>query len=653
MFPRVRLIEADCMNYKRLRDGVMVDVDPALVCIVGPNEAGKSSFLDALEHLDHNEPYSKQEKTRGTSPGDTIQVRARFLLEEDDKALLQEIPEAKDARHFVIWKKGKHDRGYRVDPQPMRDRSRRRDVRERVQRLRDSGWPPEADGDDEGESPSTGELIEQALAALGDDTETLSLDHEVPTLASLLERLRSDTVPHASRGLPDRLEKLVQYERATHPHDRARALLKPRVPRVLKFGEDDRSLGASYALGTDDDPALRNLLALAGTSYEEAAQVAGGDRGRKTVWLDRTRARLRERFSLAWNQSDLTVRFDLDGQVLTILMSMQADDYIEIDQRSDGLRQFVALRAFVALADTDVKPILLIDEADTHLHYDAQADLVQVLEEQDEVAKVIYTTHSAGCLPRDLGTGIRAIVPTCHEVDGKRVLTDDSEAVNRFWTHGRGFSPILIAMGASALAFAATRRAVIAEGMSDTLLLPSLIREAIGEPYLDYQIAPSFAEATVEDVADLDLVASRVAYLADGDKGGQDHAKKLKKSGVLNEQILFLAGKGSGLSVEDLLVKDVYLRAVNAELSRWYDFRIKPENIPDVGRSSAVARWCARRKRPDNGRPVQVSKVDIAQRVLDQRVDRNLLAPSRRQLLRSLDSDIRSVLDRATQTLSR
>jgi predicted ATP-dependent endonuclease of OLD family len=54
-------------------------------------------------------------------------------------------------------------------------------------------------------------------------------------------------------------------------------------------------------------------------------------------------------------------------------------------------------------------PILLLDEIETHLHYDAQADLAQMLAKQEIVAKVIYTTHSMGCLPEDLGTGVRFI----------------------------------------------------------------------------------------------------------------------------------------------------------------------------------------------------------------------------------------------------
>jgi hypothetical protein len=133
---------------------------------------------------------------------------------------------------------------------------------------------------------------------------------------------------------------------------------------------------------------------------------------------------------------------------------------------------------------------------------------VQVLESQEQAAKVIYTTHSAGCLPQDLGRGIRIIVPILE--------TDDSKVINWFWTEeleGTGFSPILIGMGASALAFASTRRAVIAEGASDAILLPTLLREAAEIDRLDYQVAPGLANVDAAAVRELDLVAARVAYL--------------------------------------------------------------------------------------------------------------------------------------------
>ena len=80
-----------------------------------------------------------------------------------------------------------------------------------------------------------------------------------------------------------------------------------------------------------------------------------------------------------------------------------------IRERSDGLRQFVALVALAAHQPNPVPPILLIDEVETHLHYNAQADLIEVLTEQNAARQIVYTTHSAACLPQDLGLGVRVV----------------------------------------------------------------------------------------------------------------------------------------------------------------------------------------------------------------------------------------------------
>jgi hypothetical protein len=422
----------------------------------------------------------------------------------------------------------------------------------------------------------------------------------------------------------------------------------------MLFGDPERDLKATYEIGGDRDDALDNLLALAGTAYEELQSlIQAGDAGRLVVWHDTTERNLKERFSRAWKQNELTVRFLVTGNTLKIVISMHADDFIDIDQRSDGLRQFVALRSYIVTANTaSVRPILLIDEADVHLHYDAQADLVQVLEEQEDAAKVIYTTHSAGCLPRDLGTGIRAIVPLFTEAGGERQQTDHSEIINKFWTRGRGYSPILLAMGAGALAFSATRQAAVAEGMSDTLLLPTLIRDAVGVSVLPYQIAPSFAEATPTEVEDLDLLAARVAFIADGDDGGHEHVLKLQRGGILEDQVVFLGGEGSGLSVEDLIVKEIYVAAVNEELQRRYGLTMAPAVVPDIGRSKAVADWCKEQSLVD-GRAVELSKVEVAQRILDQRDGRRLVTPSQRSVLRDVHAGVQGVLAQSTARLGR
>jgi predicted ATP-dependent endonuclease of OLD family len=665
----MELIQVTISGYRRFSDEVQMDLVPRLVSIVGPNAAGKSSFIDALMHLNGDEDFSEAEPTRG---GGVPVVEARYALDKGDKELLREIPEAKHVRQILVFKEQGERRAYRLEPDPERDLRNRRAVAARLDRLQDHKWVKEASAlqaeDDPDARPSASAAVERARKLLHGAEEFE--DDDLEALRSLAQFLRgvigseylasASSLPKTFHRLPDDLDGLVTEERIDHPRDRAIEALKAQIPRFIKFDQGVRELHAPYDLTDVGDPAVANLLALAGTSWGEAQAAAqSADPAHRIVWRDDANAELLRRFTAAWRQgySKLIVRFELTGTTLDIVMKMHANDFIRIGEQSDGIRQFLALRAFMALHNEALKPVVLIDEAETHLHYDAQADLMRVLEEQEDAAMAICTTHSAGCLPRDLGTGVRAIIPCTieQELDGKtaRIQTDDSEIVNSFWTEGRGFSPMLIAMGASAFAFSSTRRALVAEGMSDVILLPTLIREATGADRLDYQVTPSFAEAHPDEVPSFDLLASRVAYVADGDKGGREHVKKLTKNGVLSEQIVYIGGSDrSGLSMEDLVTKKAYLRAVNRELEVWHDdLKFPHDRLPDVGRAAAVKRW-ARRHTGRDGKPIEPSKVAIAQRILDQRyAEKQLVRTDKRAALRQLDQMATKVLARSTVEL--
>jgi hypothetical protein len=190
--------------------------------------------------------------------------------------------------------------------------------------------------------------------------------------------------------------------------------------------------------------AIHNLFALIGSTWDHALSlIQGGDPGSIEACQEEINERLEKRAALVWRASKLRAKVRIDVSTLTILLSMQACDYIPIENHSDGLRQFIALRAFLATRSQDTPPIVLIDEAETHLHYDAQADLVGVFEEQTDAAQIIYTTHSAGCLPRDLGFGVRATVPEIvKNAKGEDAPGDHSRVINKFWTEGRGYSPL-------------------------------------------------------------------------------------------------------------------------------------------------------------------------------------------------------------------
>ncbi len=198
-----------------------------------------------------------------------------------------------------------------------------------------------------------------------------------------------DEAPKYLQDLPGQLRAAADHEEAEHPDDTARDILDGLTPAFLRFDLAERELDSTYDLAevADDPP-----RALAKS-------------------LDAANAQLRQGIAEAWGQSDIEPRFDNDDYVLRILVRTGKGGLQDIAQRSEGLRAFIALVAFTTERARRVAPILLIDEADIHLHYDAQADLIQMLSHQQQAAQVIYTTHSAGCLPKDLGTGVRLVEP--------------------------------------------------------------------------------------------------------------------------------------------------------------------------------------------------------------------------------------------------
>jgi hypothetical protein len=379
-------------------------------------------------------------------------------------------------------------------------------------------------------------------------------------------------------------------------------LLVSRLPTFVKFNDKDRELPGAFDLTADVDvpQGLANLLRLAKVDVEMLRNaVKRHDYPALAELTEQANLVLRDAFQ-AWRQETVWPILHISDATLRVFVRVaHANSYSELHDRSDGLRQFIALLARINsvryLEKEDREVIVLIDEAENHLHYDAQADLIEVFTRQELVKQVIYSTHSAGCLPEDLGTGVRVIRP----VPG----TSHSSIQNWFWSDGAGFTPLLLGMGAATLAFASVRRVIVTEGPSDMLLLPSLLRQATGLRSLGYQIAPGLSELSPKLAEDLDLEAARSCFLVDGDAGGRALRKKLIDSGVPGERVLVLGGDGSGLVLEDLIDEVAYRSCVNELLDGGESNKIPVEHeLPEGNRHLAVKKWCDGRGIPVPGK---------------------------------------------------
>lgn len=564
----VRVSRIEINGFRRLARAGTGIFGP-LTAFVGFNEAGKTSLLTALAWFTDGGPIAPVDYNRNRPPSSDTSpvVKVYFELEQEDKAAFANVAADDKPSTLILYRTRDGQRTWDLDPAPTRPAKLFEDASQRLTTVTTRFARQFADagetGDDDVDGPSswTAALVEAMQAPDVEWSETSKA--ALVSLAKWLKEVPDRRRISREAKLASHLEAVYDLVTQDHPSDLIWAALVKREPRFVLFQEGDRLLETSYEIGPDQrgavHAAVTRLLSMAHIDLDDMwAYIQNGDSTKRETLLERGNDRLRSLFDRAWNQSKVSVRFNTNGTRLEVLVKeLHGDgDVTNISERSDGLRTFVALVAFLESGKYFVPPVLLIDEAETHLHYDAQADLVSVLLKSVDTTQVFYTTHSPGCLPSDLGTGIRVIARDPDHADASVIK-------NNFWEgEGPGFSPLLFAMGAGAAAFSMCRNAVLAEGASDMVLLPTLIREATGLSDLDYQVAPGLANAHGSGIR-VEEVAARVVYLTDGDNGGKHHESALRDSGVDVRRIFSLP---PGQAVEDLINRDDYIKVVNEYL---------------------------------------------------------------------------------------
>lgn len=616
-------------------------LDSPLICLIGANEVGKSTLLDALE-LVQQEPDEETETlpavpasdwTRGENlPDDRVIVRLRYRLDVDDLKLLSEL-ETADRLKGVRWlEQTKLIDGSLVTevmPEPTRDKTQRRKLGELIEKARnteDNFLAQAHEG-----TPAAPATLEQIIKDLGSNSYYINQAH----LSELADFLDGEG---QNPGIAQKLRKVAELEAIEHPRDEARSALQPLAPRFVRFEPEVRELANEYDLAVhagDPPPALRNLAELAGIDLQVLLREIQNDlTGNVEEIVDSAKQELKRQFS-AWTQKPpVTVTVDTSGTRLLVHVKSGSGKPMKIGERSDGLRQFVALVALTAGEGHVVPPILLIDEAERHLHYDAQADLMGVLASQTAASQVIYTTHSAACLPEDLGSSVRVV----HGIGDQMLSTVEQQ----FWSDDPGMVPLLLAMGAGSLAFVPLRPAVIVEGPSDLILLPSLMLEAIGGSELGFQVVPGAAGVPPERVAGLDLQGVKTVWILDGDKAGIERQSFLKGQSIPGSRIHLLKSGSNGLDLEDLVHRLTYIEAVNVyarDLGSETQFASKDLPNEACKRHKTVEKWCNKQGIKPPG------KAAIANKVLELRGDKPLLEPTKRSTLRSLHKRVAKQLD--------
>jgi len=118
----MRLLCASVSGFRRFGDKVTVRLTEPLIAVVGSNEAGKSSFLEALRKLDNDDPISDRDVMRRSDL--TPQISLTFELEKPDHDVLASLELSKTIPRCTLLKNktGKleleFDLEFKHDPKP-------------------------------------------------------------------------------------------------------------------------------------------------------------------------------------------------------------------------------------------------------------------------------------------------------------------------------------------------------------------------------------------------------------------------------------------------------------------------------------------------------------------------------------------------------
>ncbi|MEU6784619.1 AAA family ATPase [Nonomuraea angiospora] len=407
--------------FRNFTEPQQMAVDPAVTCLIGKNESGKTTILQALHrlnpansHTDFNVTvdYPRRHLARHRKEQNLPEVEpitGTFTLEPDDHAAVGRILGFTPPVETVVTATRSYDMALWID------------VR--------CGLQPVVD------TLAAEASVDRAdLAIFRDVHDPAVLETEAKELAKHLTTQghvsRAAAVRQAAAGLEDYAVLLGQQGLTEEQVEQLIELL----PKFFYFddyallqGECDlNELAQRVASGSllDGDETMLALLRLAG---EEPKNLLDEEYVTRKAELQAAGSDLTDKVMTYWTQNpDLSVRFDDDMPVVGRtpegheirhrFLKIQLNDArhnvdTNFSTRSSGFRWFFSfLAAFSDYQGTTDRVVVLLDEPGTSLHGEAQRDFLSyIFQELGPHQQVLYTTHSQHMLDPTRYETMRAV----------------------------------------------------------------------------------------------------------------------------------------------------------------------------------------------------------------------------------------------------
>ena len=498
----MKLSKARIQNYRSIVDTGWFEVEGKKTILVGPNEAGKTAILQALQHINPPDSTAKLDALRDyprslyndistgrIKPSDVTVVEAHFRLDADDLALL---PPGFENCVYRRGRKLDNEAWHDIEGGPSVPKYK--DIKKDLTRLcahADGRVPAAKEGETAAELPSaelakiTGtwtdeakisDAIATALAAwltktlpfIDEDNEAEERRYDGLVAASESKRLRQSALD----TLKNRLPKFV----LVNNYFRVRPLIQ--LDHLATRIETNVLDDAQYDYGNLCLLKLlgftpRELSSLAATPEPSAGDVAGiknyrDQLDKRHYQLNAASVKLTQEITKIWAPDASRAEADrlkvmADRQYLKVVVEDALGVDIELNQRSEGFQWLVSFFVvFFAEAAGDHKnAVLLLDEPGLNLHGLKQREFRNTLSRLADVNQTLYSTHSPFLVGPDELDLVRVVEMTDRKV-GTKVLTSVTSS------DAAGLLPLQEALGYDmAQSLFSQQRNLVLEGLTD------------------------------------------------------------------------------------------------------------------------------------------------------------------------------------------
>ena len=607
----MKLIKARVQNYRSIKDTGEFDVEELKTIMVGPNEAGKTVLLKALQQLsrpagvagfdiirDYPRSLYNDITTKKVKAEDVEIVRGYFKLEDEDKAL---IPTEFHDCIYVLYRKLNNKGIHYLENAPAKVKYG--DVKKDLQRLLahlDKQFLAENEEESTSEKPSE-EFAK--LTSTFYDSKTFTTENSKEIIEFLDEKYT--LVDEENEKEEERHTRLLELIKKNQKHDEVLTTLDKRTPVFVLFNNYFKvkpSVHLEHLAERIEKNLLEDeyydygnlcLLKLLGFTARELSEIGNTESpdsddadalkeyrdtlDNRTYQLNAASIKLTKEIKSIWNPNPdrpeaERLRISADGQYLKVVVEDELGVEIELDQRSEGFQWLVSFFVvfFAEAMDKHKNAILLLDEPGMSLHGLKQRDFRETISRLAKTNQTIYTTHSPFLVGPDELDIVR-VVELKDRNDGTKVHTTISSS------DPAGLLPLQEALGydlAQSL-FTQTRNLIL-EGLTDYWYIEAtstLLRED-KVANLDNKIALVFANSAGKLVYYATILHAhnlKIAALLDSDAAGDQAAQQENLVHTLgNKNILRTKDFCTGVAkaeIEDLL-RETLISIVKFEYSK-------------------------------------------------------------------------------------